>query len=269
MKRTICFVTMLCFFRVVAQDSKTFSTYMTLDDLKTIEIHDNLCVTLYPTYFNGLQVKGNRSLKDIIKWNYQNSTLKVFTVQENMFASSIEIILYVSEPKNIILSEKASIEANDKVISNNLTLYSLGDSTYDLIVDCSDFQLISDIAGTGNLSINAQNVKIDAKGTSAASMKIIADKVIVNQADKSMISIKGKAKSLSATIENKAKLSAWALLAKDVYLHTLNSEDTEVFAADRFKINGQGSGKIYVTGNPKQIDTILLNKRTKIIYGSK
>lgn len=242
---------------------------MALDKLKTIEIHDNLCVMLYPTYFNGLQVKGNRSLKDIINWNYQNGTLKVFTVQENMLASSIEIILYVSELKNIILSETASIEANDKVISNNLTLYSLGDSSYDLIVECTDFQLISDISGTSNLSVTAHNIKIDAKGTSTASMKINADKVIVNQADKSLVSLKGKAKSFSATIENKAKLSAWALLAKDVYLHTLNSEDTQVFAEDRFKINGQGSGKIYVTGNPQQIDTIHLNKRTKIFYRSK
>ncbi|MEH6513499.1 GIN domain-containing protein [Maribacter arcticus] len=266
MKKAWCIIVVLSFNYLFAQEDKTFNSYATLEGVKTIEIHNNLCVILYPTYFYGVQINGDRSLKDIIKWKFENSTLILYTVQENTLASNAEIILYVNDLKEIKLSDTASIDTNEKLVTDNFTMYSLGESYYNLLVDCQNFNLIIDGSSTGNISVEAKNVYIDAKGASNTSMKLKSNKVNVKQSDKSIVSLNGKTQSLSATVDNKAQLYAWALLAKDVYLFSSNSEDIQVFAEDRLKINGQGSGKIYVTGSPKQIDTINLNKKTKIFY---
>ena len=268
MKKAWCIIVVLSFNFLFAQETTTFNSYATLEGVKTIEIHNNLCVSLYPTYFYGVQIKGDRSLKDIIKWKFENSTLKLYTIQENILASNAEIILYVNDLKEVKLSETASIETNEKLVTDSFTMYSLGESYYNILLDCQDFSLIMDGSSTGNISVDAINVHIDAKGTSNTSMKLKSNIINVKQSGKSIVSLNGKTQSLSATIDSKAQLYSWALLAKDVYLFSSNSEDIQVFAKDRLKINGQGSGKIYVTGNPKQIDTINLNKKTKIIYRS-
>ena len=266
MKKAWCIIVVLSFNYLLAQEVNTFSSYATLEGVKTIEIHNNLCVILYPTYFFGVQINGDRSLKDIIKWKYENSTLILYTIQENTLASNAEIIFYINDLKEVKLLDTASIDTNEKLVTDSFALYSSGESYYNLLIDCQNFNLTMDESSTGNISVEAKNINIDAKGASNISMKLKSNIVNVKQTDKSIVSLNGKTQSLSATVDNKAQLYAWALLAKDVYLFSSNSEDIQVFAEERLKINGQGSGKIYVTGNPKQIDTINLNKKTKIIY---
>lgn len=253
---------------LAAQDPKTFSSYETLEGLKTIEIYDNLCVVLYPTYFHGVQIKGDRSSREAIKWNYENNTLKLFTVQENILAANAEIIIFVSDFKELKLFQKASVQTDKKIVTDHFTVYAADNAIFDLPLECLDFHLITEDISTGYLTVEAKNTSIIAKGASSTTMKLTADMITLNQKDKSILSIKGKAQTLSATIENKATLSAWALLAKDVYLFSSNTEDIHVFADNRLKINGQGSGKIYVTGNPIKVDTIGLNKKTRIFYRS-
>ena len=266
MKKAWCIIVVLSFNYLFAQEVNTFSSYATLEGVKTIEIHNNLCVILYPTYFFGVQINGDRSLKDIIKWKFENSTLILYTIQENTLASNAEIIFYINDLKEVKLLDTASIDTNEKLVTDSFALYSSGESYYNLLIDCQNFNLTMDESSTGNISVEAKNINIDAKGASNISMKLKSNIVNVKQTDKSIVSLNGKTQSLSATVDNKAQLYAWALLAKDVYLFSSNSEDIQVFAEERLKINGQGSGKIYVTGNPKQIDTINLNKKTKIVY---
>ncbi len=251
---------------MLSQEVKTFNSYETLEDVKSIEIHNDLCVILYPTYFYGVQIKGDNRLKDIIKWDFKNSVLKLYTTEENILTSYAEITLYVKGFEELRLSGNASAQTDVKMITESFALFSSGNSTYNFPIECKDFSLIIDGESSGYLDLSAVSLRIQAINAATTYIKYQGNKVTVEQSDNSIVGMRGKAQSLSATIDKNAQLKAWALKAEDVYLLSSNKGDINVYAANRLKINGQGTAKIFVTGSPQQIDTININKKTRIFY---
>jgi len=102
---------------LLAHKVDTFSSYETLEDVKTIQIQNNLCVILYPANFYGVQIKEDKSLKDIINWGFKSSVLKLYTTEENTLASNAEITLYVKSFKELRLTGNASANRDQKIIT--------------------------------------------------------------------------------------------------------------------------------------------------------
>ena len=249
-----------------AQDTGTFSSYETLENVKTIQIQDNLCAILYPTHFFGVQIKGDKRLKDIIKWDFKDSILKLYTTEENTSASYAEIILYVKDFEELRLSGNASVQTDKKMLMETFIISSSGNSSYNFPMECNNFTLISEGESTGYLDLVAESIRIQTKTNASTSIKVLGGKVNVELTDNSIIGLRGSAQALSATVHNKARLTAWGLVADDVYLLSSSTEEIEIYAKNRLKINGQTNSKIYVSGNPTHIDTIDINKKSKIFY---
>ncbi|SDE34136.1 Putative auto-transporter adhesin, head GIN domain [Pricia antarctica] len=249
-----------------AQDTSTFSSYETLEGVKIIQIQDNLCAILYPTHFFGVQIKGDKRLKDIIKWDFKDAVLKLYTTEENTTASYAEITLYVKDFEELRLSGNASVQTDEKMVMETFILNSGGNSSYNFPMECTDFTLISAGESTGYLDLTAESVHVQTKNNASTSIKTLGGRVSVELTDNSIVGLRGTAHALSATVNKKARLTAWALKAEDVYLFSSSTADIEIYAKNRLKINGQANSKIYVTGYPRQIDTININKKTNIFY---
>lgn len=266
MKSILKWIILFVLNTTLAQTEKIFTAYETLNDVDTIEIHDNLCVIFYPTYFNGIQVKGNKNVMEIIKWDFENSVLNLYTTEENTLAYHAEIIIYLKGLKELRLSGNASAQTDEKIVTDSLTLYTTDNSTFNFPIECKDFTLFSEGSSSGYLQIGCQNLNIHSKGAATASIVVEADHVNVEQKDESFLQIKGKTRSLSTLLYDKAKISAWTLKADDVYLFSSNTEETKIYVEHRLKLNAQGKGEIYIYGRPRQIDTIAYSKKAKIFY---
>lgn len=249
-----------------AQDTGTFSSYETLEGVKSIEIQNNLCAILYPTHFFGVQIKGDERLKDIIKWDFKDAALKLYTTEENTMASYAEITLYVKNFEELRLSGNASVQTDEKMVMETFILNSDENSSYNFPMECAAFTLIAAGESTGYIDLTAQSVRVQTKNNASTSLKVLGGKVNVELTDDSIVGLRGSAQALSATVDKKARLTAWGLKAEDVYLYSSSIADTEIYAKNRVKINGQANSKIYVTGYPRQIDTIDVSKKTKIFY---
>ncbi len=266
MKIRLGILTLLFGLALSAQDTVTFSSYETLEDVKTIQIQNNLCAILYPTHFFGVQIKADKRLRDIIKWDFKDAVLKLYTTEENTMASYAEITLYVKNFEELRLSGNASVQTDKNMVLETFILNSSGNSSYNFPMECTDFTLISAGESTGYLDIAAKSVRIQTKNNASTSIKMLGGKVNVELTDNSIVGLRGTAKALSATVNNKARLTAWGLKAQDVYLFSSSTEEIEIYVENRLKINGQTNSKIYVTGSPTQIDTIDINKKSKIFY---
>ena len=268
MKKSLILFAVLLFNNVLAQKATTFSAYETLEDVKSIQVDNNLCILLYPTNFFGIHIKGDKSLKEVIKWDFEDSVLKLYTTEENTLASNAEITLYVKDFKELRLTGNASVQTERKVITEFFVLYSRDNSTYGFPLECKDFSLVSSGASSGYIDVIAKNVRLNAKNDASTSIKVQATQINIEQTDNSILTLRGKTEGLNAVINKKARLTAWALKAKNVYLLSFNTEDTDIHVDNRLKINAQGNGKIFVNGNPKKIDTIAVNRKTKIFYNT-
>tara|TARA_R110000868_G_scaffold86347_7_gene242195 strand:- start:5513 stop:6313 length:801 start_codon:yes stop_codon:yes gene_type:complete len=266
MKKALNIILILFFNSLLAQETKTFSSYETFEGVKTIQISNNLCVILYPAHFYGVWIKGDKILKNSIKMEFKNSVLKVYATEENALVSNAEIIIYLNHLQELQLSGNVSVQSNQKVITDNFKLYSRDNSTFSFPVECKNFTINSDGESRGSVTVKSETVRVNAKGTSQITLKLNTFSIVAEQTDNTYLSLNGTTKTLSATLDKKAELSAWALKAEDVYINSANSNDIRITAEKRLKINGQGTAKIYVRGKPSQIDTISINKKTKIIY---
>lgn len=266
MKKALNIILILFFNNLLAQETKTFSSYETFEGVKTIQISNNLCVILYPAHFYGVWIKGDKSLKNCIKMEFKNSVLKVYATEENALVSNAEIIIYLNHLQELQLSGNVSVQSNQKVITDNFKLYSRDNSTFSFPVECKNFTINSDGESRGSVTVKSETVRVNTKGTSQITLKLNTFSIVAEQTDNTYLSLNGTTKTLSATLDKKAELSAWALKAEDVYINSTNSNDIRITAEKRLKINGQGTAKIYVRGKPSEIDTISINKKTKIIY---
>ncbi len=64
----------------------------------------------------------------------------------------------------------------------------------------------------------------------STSIKVLGGKVNVELTDNSIIGLRGSAQALSATVHDKARLTAWGLVADDVYLLSSSTEEIEIYA---------------------------------------
>lgn len=249
-----------------AQEVGTFSDYETLDGFKTLRISDNICVRLYPATFYGIQIKGPKNLKNIIKWELKNSVLRLYTSQEDILASNVEITVYTQDFEELQLFDNAWVQAAKKITVNHFEIHSTDNGTYEFPLACKSLTLVSDLESEGSLTMEAESVRLTSKGNSQISLKMEVTDVNIDQTDESVVGLSGNAKTLSATLDKNSQLIAWGLQAEDVYLLSANTGDISIYARNRLKINGRGSATINVMGQPTQVDTISINKRTKIYF---
>ena len=266
MNKTMSLLLLLLYVSSFSQESTTFSSYETLEDVKTIEINNNLCVIFYPTYFYGVSIKGDKSIKDIIKTEFKNSVLKLYTTAENSLTSYAEITIYIKDLKELRLLGTSWVQTDKKIITDSFKIHSTENGNFNLPIECKNFSLFSNLESKGSIFIESEMIQIHMKGSSEISMKLNATNVSVEQKDNSYVGLNGKAQLLTANIDNKAQLSAWNLKTKDVFLNSSSSKDIRIHAENRLKIKDKGTAMIYVKGNPKQIDTLHISKKSKIIF---
>jgi len=266
MNKTLSLLLLLFYASSFSQESKTFTSYETLEGVKTIEISNNLCVILYPTNFYGVSIKGDERVRDIIKTEFKNSVLKLYTTTENSLTSYAEITLYIKDLKELRLLGNSWVQTDKKIITDTFSIHSPENGSFNLPIECKSFSLFSNLESKGSIFIASDVIQIQTKGSSEVSMKLNATSVAVEQKDNSYVGLNGKAHLLTANIDNKAQLSAWNLKAMDVYINSSSSKEIRIHVENRLKINDKGNAMIYVKGNPKQIDTLNISKKSKIIY---
>ncbi len=266
MKTTIVLFAMLIYNGILAQEATLFNSYETLGDLQTIQISDNLCVVLYPTDFYGVSIKADKRLKDLIKADLQNGVLKIYTSKESVLAAGAEITVYVKDFKTLRLLGDVWVQSERKIMADSFNIQSNDNSAFNLTVACKNFNLNASSNSRGSLFLDAETISMEIKGTSKLYMKLSANAATILQSENTFARLEGKTKSLNAEIGGTSQLSSEFLIADDVYLNSSNSNEIIIYAKNRFKVNGRGSAKIYVKGNPQKIDTIGMNKNTEIIY---
>lgn len=251
-----------------SQEGKTFSTYETFEDVKTIQINNNLCVIFYPTNFYGVSIKGDKSVQQAIKTEFNNSVLKLYSTLENTLTNNAEITIYIKDLKELQLfgTSWVQVQTDKKIVSDTFKIFAQEQGSFNLPIDCKSFSLNMDVESKGSLVVASETIQLNTKGSSKVSMKLNATNVSVEQTDDSSVGLSGKTRLLTVNIDKKAQLSAWGLKAEDVYLNSNNANEIRIQVAKRLKINDKGTAKIFVRGNPKQVDTLKISAKTRISY---
>ena len=251
---------------MLGQESDTFNTYEDLNEIKKIQLSNNLSVTLYEAGFNGISLKADKSLKTIIKFDMDNGELKLYTMTNNTLANKAKILVYIKNLKAIELFDKATIKSEKTINTDSLKINSIEGGSYFLSTKCKVFSLKSNGSSEGVLVVEADKVDIETYGSAVLEATMNSEEISIVQSDEAQALLKGKTKKLVATLNDRSLLKASALFSDDVLLNSYNTTVVNINAKNSIRINGQGNAKIYVSGKPKKRDTIRINNRTRIFY---
>ncbi|WP_027395078.1 GIN domain-containing protein [Aquimarina latercula] len=266
MKGILFILIFMIVLNISAQESKFYSSYSELGTIRSIEVSDNLSVFLYPSSFNGISIRCDKRLKDIVKSDFQNNRLKLYTLQKNSYANTAEIIIYLKSVKELKLYDQAIIKSKKAIISDTLKINVLEKNFYDLISKTKVFSFRSNGTSEGDLNIESNTADFELNGSTMLHATLKADQVTIEQSDNAIVELIGETKLLEAEINNTSILRARNLKAEEVIINSFNSSAIQLYAKNKLTIQGKGNAKVYVSGNPKKIDTLSMNKKTKIIF---
>ncbi len=234
------------------------------ETFNTIEIDDELKVTLNQSDQSGYYLRTDENLIDIVQFKVTDSVLKIYTTNRIVRSKKLEISLNVKEIEHIILRNDAKIKSDKKLISEKLFITGYDSSDLDLDVKADDVRITLYDKVKGKVKIKSENVAITVNGKTDLKAYLITNKIKVSMTEAAELDMDGDTDYASFDVKDSSKLKAKKMKTSSTDLNTYNSADVYVYAKRNLELYAQGKSIVYVYGNP-ELDIKTFTDRTKII----
>lgn len=165
-----------------------------------------------------IQVTADASLQDQIVVESDGETLTI-SLKNNISmrnVGKIKIVVPFEDVSEISLKGSGSVESNDMLKGNAMSLYMLG---------------------SGKINVNVEANTLDAKLNGSG-----------------VIQISGAAKDMDVKTTGSGNFLGKELIAENVRVYISGSGDSTVYAKSSLKARVQGSGNVHYLGNPSAND---------------
>lgn len=183
--------------------------------ITTIDIADNLKVTLSNALTNSYTLTTDQNLQDVIQFSVYEGVLKIHTTHTIVNSKKLDISLKLNNNiETILLKDDAEVKSDKVFNGKNITINAQNSSQFDMEIKANQTNL---------------TMLNDAKGK----LKLHADKTTITMTDKSNLNAHINTDIASATLSRSAKLRLDGSTDKAVF----NTIDSSELDAKRIKIS--------------------------------
>lgn len=238
--------------------------FRTLDEFNALEVSDNLVVTLTQTNDNGVHIRTDENLVDVIKFDILNGTLKIYSTHKITKNKELEINLTFKELSAIRLMNKAELVSKNRLEFERLDLSALDDSKYDLDIQSNESYFNLGGNSKGDLVLKGTGSKMILNDNAYLSGEILSDDFDLTVNKRADMNLKGDVTNLKLTATGSSDIKAKKLKSTYADLNASNSADIYVNITKELTLYTQGKSYVYVYGNP-DIKVDGMNDKSRII----
>lgn len=212
--------------------------------LLTIETDENIHEFLNPHVTEKNNPEDNKSKKGLRIGKHDNVNIKP--------SQGIKMQLTVPTLEEVNLSGFSTIIFEDTLESKNFKARVTGSSNLYLKINTEDLDI--DTKGHSYASVLgvAGNTDINASGSSEIELdSVSAQNIFIKESGHSSVKIKGQSQNLNADLGGSANLNADDLTAEQVAIKASGHAKAKVVANQILQVNGSGSADIIYSGNPQ------------------
>lgn len=236
----------------------------TLDDFSTLEIRDNLEVTISKSSTNSYQLATHQNLVDVVKFEVVDSILTIYSTHEIASPKDVVIQLSYNNLNEIRLKNKAKVVSRDLERFDGFVLRSYDDSKFDLNVSATNATFEMNGGSTGKLILKGTDSKFNMKDNSKVKGSLVVDHCGIQINDKADMDLAGNLETLNILAAGSTKVDGENLKATEAELSTSENADVEVYATKNLKLFAKGKSKIYIYGEP-EIEVVGFRDKSELL----
>ncbi len=235
-----------------------------LETFSTIEISDELEVTLHLDEKNEYRLKTDENLIDIIQFNVKDEILKIYSTNRIVRSKKLEIDLYVNDIKNLILKNNSKVTSDEKLKLKNIHISGYDSSRLDLDITADDMTIVLSDKVKGQIKVKSDSFSIEMNDKADLKGYIATDKIKVSLTKSTKLKLEGDAKNAILNIKGSSELIAKKMKIETIDLNTHNKADVNVYVRKKLELDARDKSIVYIYGNPK-LDVKNLTEASKII----
>ncbi|EDP96006.1 head GIN domain-containing protein [Kordia algicida OT-1] len=220
------------------------------ETFQTVEIDDELEVTLRQGKENRYTLETDENLIGVIKFTVQNNILKIYTSQTITRSKKIDIELTVTDLQKIVLKNDAEIRSRNRLETEMLAIYAYNSSKADIEVETTKFTALMQHNATGKFEVRAETTELVMNGRTDMNADIKTDALMVTTQENAELKLDGSADLGEFTLMDASKIDAEHMKVSEISVSATKNTDAYVHATKNLKITAEGDSKIYVYGNP-------------------
>ncbi len=233
-------------------------------EFNTLEVADELKVTLIQGLQNSYTLTADKNLHDIIEFTVIEGTLNINTTSNITSSKKLEIMLTFVNLNQITLKNDAQIKVEGILKSNNLTIKADNSSEFELETDAKECSILLSGNVKGKLKHKGDDIKIVMSDKSDLNADISTDRMIVEISKSAKLELKGSSDAISLLGKDSSELDAKKMEVSSATLNTTNNAKAHVDVKKNLRINAKDKSSIYVYSEPK-IDIEKLADKTEIL----
>lgn len=248
--------------------SKTISNKVkNIKNFCTIEVEDNLEVSLERGEFPEIKIEADDNLIDVIDIDVSDNILHLSTSKKVVKHKSLKIkVTYTSELNTIISKNDAVIKAIQEILTDNVSIKTFDNSKVLVNVNTKNFVLQADGNSEIELNLNSEKTKIELTKNTELKSLVKTNDLTLDMYQKAKAKIEGEVNSSVIRLENNSTLDGSKLEIKSIELITegqskasINAKtDINITASEKSETELYGDAKIEMT---KFTDRAKLSKK--------
>ncbi|WP_025740129.1 GIN domain-containing protein [Aquimarina pacifica] len=218
----------------------------------TIELQEGFDVTFDQSNLNQVTIEADSNILREIDVIVQDSILTITSEKDLKRAKELNIqILYASELKKIILSNKVNAKSLTPIHTNEFTLEMYDNTETFLTVEATKIQYIGNDKASCDLHVKAKEITYQINDNSELKGIIAADSLTVDLYQKASAKLEGQSTSMLVRADNDTDFFGEKLSTKQAKLVAEGTSDCYLLISEQIKIEARDKAEIFLLGQPK------------------
>lgn len=222
-----------------------------LDSVHTLELNNNIKLTLVKSEDSKLAIYADENLHDIVTTDLNEGVLSISLTNRIVSKREFKLTLYIPSLSKIILNDNSFLENSDYLESDDLVLILNNKSKTNLLIKAANLSIETNDSTKNELQIQSDSTTIKMQENARIKGTLKSKKFALEMESKSTFSMSGNVDNASYTTKNNATVKGSNLKVKTVIVDADNTSDVFVNASDTLEVSAKNKAKIAIYGNAK------------------
>lgn len=230
----------------------------------TIEVFDNLKVTLTKSLQNSYTLTTDENLHDVIQFTINEGVLKIYTTSNIVKSKELHITLSLNNLESIFLKDDAELKMDKVFDSNTIIINAQNSSQFDIETKASQATITMLNDAKGKLKLHADQIAITMADKTNLDADINTDNTNASLSSSAKLRLDGNSDKVLFTTIDSSELDAKRLKVSSANVNTKDKSELHIDARKNLAIDARDKSKIFVYSEPK-IDIKKFTDRAEII----
>ncbi len=223
-----------------------------IENFTSLEVSDNLEVTLIKGNECGLEIEADDNLHDAIGISVVGSQLRLSTLKSAFGYKKLSIrVIYTDEFKEVATKNDASVSALAEMNLDEISFSSFDDSKLYINAKCKKFNLIANDQSKSELNLKNENTRINLSKNATSKALIVSNELTFDLYQKSSAEVEGDIEEMKLRIDNNANFTGKNLVAKIADITTESYSRASVHVSKELTLSCAGKSHLDLYGDQK------------------